>query len=192
MRTAETRCGRKGAQGRGTQAVPGETGIARIKCVKRWGTSAGKMVGVAGFEPATPSSRTRCATRLRYTPTFHLNGCFQRFEACWLRRCPFRWRSYSVLVACPQATSVAFIHCFMIAVACFRKGAQELLFSTSGERAEKQPSALDVMGRGEPRRALGGVGWCRAWRRVRRFSLVLPCRVSWTLRGLSGGLQRER
>src|SRR5438093_11313687 len=31
----------------------------------------GKMlVGVAGFEPATPSSRTRCATRLRYTPIF--------------------------------------------------------------------------------------------------------------------------
>jgi L-threonylcarbamoyladenylate synthase len=28
------------------------------------------MVGVAGFEPATPSSRTRCATRLRYTPTW--------------------------------------------------------------------------------------------------------------------------
>jgi hypothetical protein len=26
------------------------------------------MVGVAGFEPATPASRTRCATRLRYTP----------------------------------------------------------------------------------------------------------------------------
>ena len=29
-----------------------------------------KMVGVIGFEPTTPSSRTRCATRLRYTPTF--------------------------------------------------------------------------------------------------------------------------
>src|SRR5687768_5700215 len=28
-----------------------------------------KMVGVAGFEPATPTSRTWCATRLRYTPT---------------------------------------------------------------------------------------------------------------------------
>lgn len=27
-----------------------------------------RVVGVAGFEPATPSSRTRCATRLRYTP----------------------------------------------------------------------------------------------------------------------------
>ena len=26
------------------------------------------MVGVRGFEPPTPSSRTRCATRLRYTP----------------------------------------------------------------------------------------------------------------------------
>lgn len=25
-------------------------------------------VGVAGFEPATPSSRTKCATVLRYTP----------------------------------------------------------------------------------------------------------------------------
>src|ERR1700736_4528837 len=27
------------------------------------------MVGVAGFEPAPPTSRTWCATRLRYTPT---------------------------------------------------------------------------------------------------------------------------
>ena len=27
-----------------------------------------KMVGVAGFEPATLWSQTRCATRLRYTP----------------------------------------------------------------------------------------------------------------------------
>jgi hypothetical protein len=26
-----------------------------------------KLVGVAGFEPATPTSRTWCATRLRYT-----------------------------------------------------------------------------------------------------------------------------
>ena len=29
----------------------------------------GRLVGVIGFEPTTPSSRTRCATRLRYTPT---------------------------------------------------------------------------------------------------------------------------
>ncbi len=29
-----------------------------------------RMVGVRGFEPPTPSSRTRCATRLRYTPTW--------------------------------------------------------------------------------------------------------------------------
>jgi hypothetical protein len=26
------------------------------------------LVGVRGFEPPTPSSRTMCATRLRYTP----------------------------------------------------------------------------------------------------------------------------
>src|SRR5271156_1070818 len=28
-----------------------------------------KLVGVAGFEPAAPSSRTRCSTRLSHTPT---------------------------------------------------------------------------------------------------------------------------
>ena len=28
-----------------------------------------KMVGVAGFEPATPASRTQCSTRLSHTPT---------------------------------------------------------------------------------------------------------------------------
>lgn len=28
------------------------------------------MVGVAGFEPATPASRTRCSTRLSHTPTW--------------------------------------------------------------------------------------------------------------------------
>ena len=27
------------------------------------------MVGEKGFEPSTPSSQTRCATRLRYSPT---------------------------------------------------------------------------------------------------------------------------
>ena len=37
------------------------------------------MVGVRGFEPPTPSSRTRCATRLRYTPTW-------RFPASDARR----------------------------------------------------------------------------------------------------------
>ena len=30
---------------------------------------SGEMVGVRGFEPPTPCSRSRCATRLRYAPT---------------------------------------------------------------------------------------------------------------------------
>ncbi len=30
---------------------------------------ASLMVGVTGFEPATPCSRSKCATRLRYTPS---------------------------------------------------------------------------------------------------------------------------
>ena len=42
------------------------------------------MVGVRGFEPPTPSSRTRCATSLRYTPT---NWC---------------WRAYTVMTDFPQ------------------------------------------------------------------------------------------
>jgi hypothetical protein len=29
-------------------------------------------VGMIGFEPTTPSSRTRCATKLRYIPSFGL------------------------------------------------------------------------------------------------------------------------
>ena len=29
-----------------------------------------KMVGAAGFEPATPWSQARCATKLRYAPSF--------------------------------------------------------------------------------------------------------------------------
>ena len=37
-------------------------------------TAAGKcktlLVGAAGFEPATPCSQNRCATRLRHAPTF--------------------------------------------------------------------------------------------------------------------------
>ena len=37
-----------------------------------------KMVGAAGFEPATPWSQARCATKLRYAPPpeiIILNNC---------------------------------------------------------------------------------------------------------------------
>ena len=30
----------------------------------------GEMVGDAGFEPATPWTQTKCATKLRQSPTF--------------------------------------------------------------------------------------------------------------------------
>ena len=30
-----------------------------------------KMVGATGFEPATPWSQTKCATKLRYAPIKH-------------------------------------------------------------------------------------------------------------------------
>ena len=32
------------------------------------GSSKRGLVGARGFEPPTPASRTRCATRLRYAP----------------------------------------------------------------------------------------------------------------------------
>jgi site-specific DNA recombinase len=34
------------------------------------GSNSCSMVGLTGFEPATPSSRTRCATKLRHNPIF--------------------------------------------------------------------------------------------------------------------------
>ena len=40
------------------------------------------MVGVTGFEPATPASRTQCSARLSYTP-FH---CTARLSVYSLRR----------------------------------------------------------------------------------------------------------
>ena len=30
-----------------------------------------KKIGMTGFEPATPSSRTKCATKLRYIPILY-------------------------------------------------------------------------------------------------------------------------
>ena len=42
------------------------------------------MVGVQGFEPWTPWSQTRCATRLRYTPNnlVEIRGFEPRTQAC--------------------------------------------------------------------------------------------------------------
>src|SRR5208337_3543601 len=37
-----------------------------------------QMVGVRGFEPPAPSSRTRCATRLRYTPICRVPCIYKR------------------------------------------------------------------------------------------------------------------
>jgi hypothetical protein len=47
---------------------PGEPLQASVPVGQDAELSAERLVGVAGFEPATPSSRTWCATRLRYTP----------------------------------------------------------------------------------------------------------------------------
>ncbi len=39
--------------------------------------SKNKMVGAAGFEPATPWSQTRCATKLRHAPIIYM---FMKFK----------------------------------------------------------------------------------------------------------------
>jgi hypothetical protein len=41
--------------------------LARLRLAKPKLTER-RLVGAKGFEPSTPSSRTRCATRLRYAP----------------------------------------------------------------------------------------------------------------------------
>ena len=72
----DRRVERKG--GRGAVAGADLAGPKRRPRIYNWpGASStdrpdGKMVGVRGIEPPTPSSRTRCATRLRYTPTRRL------------------------------------------------------------------------------------------------------------------------
>src|SRR4051794_4315712 len=43
------------------------SGLAEPKLEER------RLVGAAGFEPATPSSQTRCATGLRYAPKSPVN-----------------------------------------------------------------------------------------------------------------------
>ena len=48
---------------------------------------SGKVVGVQGFEPWTPCSQSRCATRLRYTPTESL---FYTDRAIWGKSCKIR------------------------------------------------------------------------------------------------------
>ena len=49
------------------------------------------MVGVRGFEPPTPSSRTKCATKLRYTP---INGRY--YTDCRPFYYPHPWGKLSV------------------------------------------------------------------------------------------------
>ncbi len=52
-----------------TAKRPGLLRVGSRHPQKGCGKSEKLLVGVIGFEPTTPSSRTRCATRLRYTPT---------------------------------------------------------------------------------------------------------------------------
>src|SRR5262245_13200169 len=52
-----------------TSPVHGRDGPISMKTgVPDSAKSLKNLVGVAGFEPATPSSRTRCSTRLSHTP----------------------------------------------------------------------------------------------------------------------------
>ena len=53
-----------GTERKGAMVPADETRETERKSEK----SAGKRVGVAGFEPTTPSTPRKCATRLRYTP----------------------------------------------------------------------------------------------------------------------------
>jgi hypothetical protein len=55
---------------RSTHSAPDLAGLRRYPQIslQTASHSTRKMVGVEGFEPTTPCSQSRCATRLRYTP----------------------------------------------------------------------------------------------------------------------------
>src|SRR5258706_11888605 len=62
---AAIRCSRDTRRIHSHEQAPGSA----ISSGQKWRFSAVKMVGETGFEPATLCSQSRCATRLRYSPT---------------------------------------------------------------------------------------------------------------------------
>src|SRR5690606_21888983 len=70
--------------------------------------SEGNMVGARGFEPPTPSSRTRCATRLRYAPTHLASGQTTAPASHWdAGAClPQRGKYTSLPRHCPDPESI--------------------------------------------------------------------------------------
>src|SRR5690554_5461865 len=69
-----------------------------------------EMVGVAGLEPATPSSRTKCATRLRHTPN-HGRYYTEIGPLYHPRPCNFadrgRWRTAGLTGQLPDSTEIS-------------------------------------------------------------------------------------
>ena len=49
-----------------------------------------EMVGETGFEPATPCSQSRCATRLRHAPTLVKRGAMIRTPYSGVNYTPVR------------------------------------------------------------------------------------------------------
>ena len=53
----------------------------KADALANWATPANKMVGAKGFEPSTPCSQSRCATKLRHAPILFCRWkqqCFPR------------------------------------------------------------------------------------------------------------------
>ena len=70
-----------------------------------------KMVGMTGFEPATPSSRTKCTTKLCYIPIpFILYANFKFLQDFFLGS--GKKFVFCHFLACAQQKASAYIHCF--------------------------------------------------------------------------------
>ena len=52
-----------------THVLPRTTATRALNPLQRLGKFGKELVGVSGFEPPAPASRTQCSTRLSYTPT---------------------------------------------------------------------------------------------------------------------------
>ncbi len=118
----------------------------------------GDLVGVRGFEPPAPASRTQCSTRLSYTPT--VRAAIARARACGKRPCltsePGRSRRIAGAGACRQP---------------LQRGRHAR--TTSNRRGSPA-------GRSRPRwRPRSAASSAPAARRTSQIRIGLSCRPSW-------------
>jgi cyclohexane-1-carbonyl-CoA dehydrogenase len=168
------------------------------------------MVGVRGFEPPTPCSRSRCATRLRYTPISGLgaeNKGFLSFGADFVKvknenkaarfgpfpgRCPGIVRESGELALCSVAYPHHRLPQFQLANRnsnlCHRqtqKG-EKMVLSDTHLQVKETASAFAVQRTADDSQVFGGLG------QIQGKEAERLCRNSKTCQICEGANQNQR